>query len=190
MTLEKAKRGEKNVANMQRLYLSYIDHIKTTGAAKREPPSFYEELHGIIGSKHKVNPEILIDSGAFTPASDYDESNYENETSNDEMLSSVASLSQTPDESVSQTVKNRFSARRSNIKPTSNSQLIDLMNRQLAEEKVQRERHFKTLETLLIEQNNQREKFLIIYFPEIKKGKEMKLNQMNQCSNGRFISVK
>ncbi|CAG9769773.1 unnamed protein product [Ceutorhynchus assimilis] len=57
------ERCRQKFANLQKSYLAYIKHQTTTGTEKTdEVPPFFEEIHSILGGKHKVNPANLEDS--------------------------------------------------------------------------------------------------------------------------------
>ncbi|CAH1993846.1 unnamed protein product [Acanthoscelides obtectus] len=57
------KRCRQKFANLQKTYLSYMKHQTTTGSERIDDiPPFCDELHSILGCKHKVTPLNLEDS--------------------------------------------------------------------------------------------------------------------------------
>lgn len=59
---EDAERCRQKFANLQRGYVNYIKNMKTTGAGKRDPPPYFNEIDIILRDKDKVNPQCLEDS--------------------------------------------------------------------------------------------------------------------------------
>lgn len=57
-----AEKCRQKFANLQRSYLNYRKHIKTTGTEKRDFPPYFEEMDAILGNKDKVSPPYLEDS--------------------------------------------------------------------------------------------------------------------------------
>ncbi|CAG9822090.1 unnamed protein product [Phaedon cochleariae] len=49
-------------SNLQKQYLQYIKHVKSTGESQKDPPLFFDLMHGILGEKDKSNPTNLQDS--------------------------------------------------------------------------------------------------------------------------------
>ncbi|CAG9760046.1 unnamed protein product [Ceutorhynchus assimilis] len=56
---EGAERCRLKFANLQKQYLQHIRHMNTTGEKKKNEPSFFSQMHGILGQKDKVNPQNL-----------------------------------------------------------------------------------------------------------------------------------
>jgi hypothetical protein len=136
---EAAEKCRQKFANMQRQYLAYVNKVKTTGEGKHEPPAFFDEMHGILGHKDKIQPQCLMDT----------EEPHEDQASSSSTTGSSASA-----------IKNRFQ-HIVKAKPESNKNvLIDLMKTQFDAEQDQRQAQFKTLERLLTVQNDQRERLL------------------------------
>lgn len=59
---ERGERCRQKFSNLQKQYLQHKQHMRKTGEKKKEPPPFFDEMHGILGSKHKVNPTNFQDS--------------------------------------------------------------------------------------------------------------------------------
>ncbi|XP_044760900.1 uncharacterized protein LOC123318355 [Coccinella septempunctata] len=56
------ERCRQKFANLTKSYLKYLRNQKTTGAAFMEHPPFFEEVHSILGEKHKTQLKHLVDS--------------------------------------------------------------------------------------------------------------------------------
>ena len=48
--------------NLERTYKDFLQHMKSTGERRKEPPMFYEKLHQLFGEKHKNLPVSVSDT--------------------------------------------------------------------------------------------------------------------------------
>jgi hypothetical protein len=142
---EAVEKLRQKFANLQKQYLKHIQHVKQTGEEKREPPPFFNEMHGILGHKDKSNPKNLQDTLEVT--NDNTEES-ENEEVNLEIV----------DKNVR--IKNRFSTHKTVRPASTNYQLINLLKEQHAEDKEQRQKQFSSFENILLKQTEQRERLL------------------------------
>lgn len=159
--------GEKcrmKFANMQKQYLLYIKHIKTTGVEHRDPPLYFEEMHKILGGQDKVYPKNLQDSLVEPGNSENCLQPSPNSSFNDNGSCSQPDQS-TLNENSSQSsensltkeeIKNRFSTMKSLKPKTTSEKLITIMT----DQHVERQNNFVMLEKLIETQNNQRETLL------------------------------
>lgn len=59
---EGGERCRQKFANLQRSYVNFKKHMKTTGEEKCNPPPFFDEMDKILGHKDKISPSYLEDS--------------------------------------------------------------------------------------------------------------------------------
>lgn len=139
-------------SNLQKQYLLYIKHMKSTGESQKDPPPFFELMHGILGRKDKSNPTNLQDT-------------LKDITNNEEMdcgeeITGASENVQKPKEINRDDIHKRFkqsSYQCETQRPkSSNTKLLELA----VSESVDRKKHMLTLENLLEIQNNQRDKLL------------------------------
>ncbi|KAB0790404.1 hypothetical protein PPYR_15236 [Photinus pyralis] len=165
---EGAEKCRQKFANLQRQYISHRDHMKRTGENTKDPPAFFDEMHGILGAKHKVDPEYVLDSSNISAPSSEVESQESIEANNEdtqiENVSSPESVESLPKSgNVTPTsIRNRFSAVKKTCKPVTDNavSLTKLLDDQFKADLAQREQHFQRLDELLSVQNNQRDRML------------------------------
>ncbi|KAG5894391.1 hypothetical protein JTB14_031855 [Gonioctena quinquepunctata] len=61
---KKPMKIKQKFCNLQASYIKYCDSQKRTGEGKLKLPKYYDELHDILGDKHKVNPILLIEAAS------------------------------------------------------------------------------------------------------------------------------
>ncbi|KAK9679337.1 hypothetical protein QE152_g40109 [Popillia japonica] len=122
--------------------------MRKTGEKKKEPPPFFDEMHGILGSKHKVNPTNFQDSAESecdvdspTPST----SGMNTDSSDSEQMSTKVT-----------TIQNRFSKVKTIRPKSANTLLLEVLQKQHEENVNTRKEEFKTLEKLIDKQNEQR----------------------------------
>lgn len=57
-----AKACRQKFANLQNKYLKFKAHVNSTGADRRDPPEFYDQLDEILGDKDKVTLNFVTDT--------------------------------------------------------------------------------------------------------------------------------
>lgn len=127
--------------NLYKTYLKHLSHMKMTGTDKKDPPPFFNEMHGIMGDKHKSNnPCKLEDSESSATNSDAE----------------------------SVTIKNRFSNAKKTEKPASSTMVVlEELKRQHEEDVELKKEHVNQLKM----QNKHREEFLDLFKTLVKKMK-------------------
>lgn len=104
-----ATKCRQKFTNLQnKVYYPFVKHINNTGAERKAPPLYFNELQSILGDKHKSNPTYLSDS--------------------EESSSSVAKNNSDIEDATE--IKNRFKKTESSVRPKSaNTQLMELLER-------------------------------------------------------------
>ncbi|KAF5294106.1 hypothetical protein FQR65_LT10931 [Abscondita terminalis] len=160
---EGAEKCRQKFANLQRTYLNYIKHIKTTGEEKKDPPPYFNEVDAILRNKDKVHPPYVEDSLDTSSNDVIDESTASCSNScltvSTESNSCYSTANTVSDKQ--KEIKNRFRSSDTSIRPTSNfTKVVELFKEQHAELRQDRERHMKVLEDAIRVQNDQRDQFL------------------------------
>lgn len=155
------KKCQQKFANLQKNYLKFKDNVQTTGAGKKEPPPYYEEMHGVLGMKDKSTPRGLQDSfhtGHTESASNDNSEDTENqEVENEE-------VEDQDEEGEKKKIKNRFRCATKIGKPkTVVATIFEEIKSQMQQERIERQHHFEKMETLLETQNAQRERMLNLF---------------------------
>jgi hypothetical protein len=158
---EGGERCRQKFANLQKQYLNHLKHVQRTGEEKRDPPPFFSEMHGILGSKDKVAPTNLQDT----------EEASENDSSTD-----TATTSTTTSASAN-AIKNRFSSVKRMKRESGSVLVLNQMKKQHTENQDERRTEFSILQKILEKQIDQRQEMLNLFkvMVETKIGKKGKL---------------
>ncbi|CAG9763726.1 unnamed protein product [Ceutorhynchus assimilis] len=144
-------------ANLQKKYLEHMKHLKTTGVERIETPPFFDILHGILGSKDKTNPRMLIDSEDIISESTSEATEVPSMPKT--ALAEVQAKADNRQDKINE-IKKRFS---STIVPkTATAKICQIIKEESEKDRKQDKEQFKKLEEILVTQNDQRREFLDI----------------------------
>lgn len=157
--------------NLQSSYIKFCDLRRQTGQGKLKPPKYFDELHLILGDKHKVNPVLIFDTADHSPSTslvDNSEGNTSNSNKSDvseqfdlncseARFSKISTSDTSGQRNVPNVHKHRFENVKTSVKPKSaqNTTLKELVNIQRESQSIRKEEFIKMI-TLFQEQNNQR----------------------------------
>lgn len=144
------ERVRQKFSNLQSTYIKYRDSQKRTGEGKLKVPKYFDELEEILGSKHKVNPILVIDSTLSSS----------NVNENRESTETFCERSNTKSEN---SPTNRFHAIKKTVRPKSEKQetLKELVSIQKQNQEI-RSKEFSSMMKMFQEQNEQRNNQILL----------------------------
>ncbi|KAF5284974.1 hypothetical protein FQR65_LT13363 [Abscondita terminalis] len=133
------------------------------------------------GEKDKTNPKYLLDSDEHADGKEQKDSVGMSRTQNTATPSSASTTDEDTASSSNSSIKSRFSAGRTPLKPRSNvNQIMDCLKNELSKDRDDRKRHFETLNVLLHQQNQQRERFLNLFEDMVSKRRKQNDSESNE----------
>lgn len=141
--------------NLEKAYMAFIQNSKKTGTGKTKTPAYFDLLHSILGSKHKVKPAILLDTLEI-----------DNSVFNETIVEKPLSIEQMPiekkkilsdDEDINNETSSHFKKIKTSTKPKDlKKELIDEIRLQHQEEMALQQKLIQIFEKSVEEQKEQR----------------------------------
>lgn len=185
--VEGRERLRQKFANMTATYLKTIQKRTRTGEGKISYPPYFDEMNNILGEKHKVTPQLVIDTAsvkstgeASTFQSGYDSDSCSSRSTQHSTSATDDSGYTTPTSKVTSRT-NRFDSIKSSVRPQKQSVVssIEEMHRENMEI---RKTEFKAMIEVMREENKQRHEQMMALISNMKP-KEKKRKRDNSDSD-------